>query len=78
MRLSLYFHIRPTTPNFFFRDADVAVQFMKALGHVSFAIVGWSDGAITGLVAAGRSVVTNFSSIRTLELIIEKKFILIP
>ena len=44
---------RPKSPNFFYRDADVAVRFMTELGYDKFAIVGWSDGAITGLVMAG-------------------------
>ena len=45
---------RPKTPNFFHRDADVAVEFMQELGHDRFSVVGWSDGAITGLVIAGK------------------------
>jgi hypothetical protein len=46
--------IRPMSPNFFHRDADLALQFMNLLGHSKFSVVGWSDGAITGLVLAGK------------------------
>ena len=46
-------YIRPMAPNFFHRDADLALQFMNLLGHSKFSVVGWSDGAITGLVLAG-------------------------
>lgn len=40
--------------NYFERDADHAVEFMRQIGHDRFSAVGWSDGGITGLVAASR------------------------
>ena len=40
--------------NYFERDADQAVEFMRQIGHERFSAVGWSDGGITGLVAASR------------------------
>ena len=45
----------PKSPNHFYsRDADVAVDFMSTIGEETFSIVGWSDGAITALIIAGR------------------------
>ena len=45
----------PKSPNHFYsRDADVAVEFMNAIGEDKFSLLGWSDGAITSLVIAGR------------------------
>ncbi|XP_023309226.2 valacyclovir hydrolase [Lucilia cuprina] len=40
--------------DFFHNDALYAVNLMKALNRPKFSIVGWSDGGITGLIAAGR------------------------
>lgn len=40
--------------DFFERDALYAVNLMKTLGRQQFSIVGWSDGGITGLIAAGK------------------------
>ncbi|XP_037828026.1 valacyclovir hydrolase [Lucilia sericata] len=40
--------------DFFQNDALYAVNLMKALNRTKFSIVGWSDGGITGLIAAGR------------------------
>ena len=43
------------SPNHFYsRDADVAVDFMNTIGEKKFSLVGWSDGAITALIIAGR------------------------
>lgn len=39
---------------FFQNDANYAVNLMKTLNRPKFSIVGWSDGGITGLIAAGR------------------------
>ena len=39
--------------NFFERDANVAMEFMKNLGYNNFSIIGWSDGGITALFMAG-------------------------
>ena len=45
----------PKSPNHFYsRDADVAVDFMNKIGEEKFSVVGWSDGAITALIIAGR------------------------
>jgi len=38
--------------NFFERDAQVAMKFMKAIGHDKFSVLGWSDGGITALFMA--------------------------
>ena len=46
----LIVHLRPL--NYFERDADHAVEFMRQIGYEKFNAVGWSDGGITGLVAA--------------------------
>lgn len=40
--------------NFFERDANVAVEFMKTIGHDKFSVLGWSDGGITGLILAAK------------------------
>ncbi|XP_065354283.1 valacyclovir hydrolase [Calliphora vicina] len=40
--------------DFFQNDALCAVNLMKTLNRPKFSIVGWSDGGITGLIAAGR------------------------
>ncbi|XP_013102479.2 valacyclovir hydrolase [Stomoxys calcitrans] len=42
--------------DFFQNDARCAVELMKALKRPKFSIIGWSDGGITGLIAAGRYV----------------------
>lgn len=42
--------------DFFQNDARCAVDLMKTLKRPKFSIVGWSDGGITGLIAAGRYV----------------------
>jgi len=45
----------PKSPNHFYsRDADVAMDFMSKIGEEKFSILGWSDGAITALLMAGR------------------------
>ncbi|XP_073820512.1 valacyclovir hydrolase-like [Musca autumnalis] len=41
---------------FFENDASCALDLMKTLGRPQFSIIGWSDGGITGLIAAGRYV----------------------
>uniref|UniRef100_A0A672FFZ7 Biphenyl hydrolase like n=1 Tax=Salarias fasciatus TaxID=181472 RepID=A0A672FFZ7_SALFA len=46
---------RDFPPDFFERDAKDAVDLMKALGFGKFSLLGWSDGGITALVAAGRN-----------------------
>ena len=51
IKYQAYIH-RPL--NYFERDADHAVEFMRQIGHDRFSAVGWSDGGITGLVAASR------------------------
>ena len=38
--------------DFFDRDAEMSVELMAKLGFKEFSAVGWSDGGITGLVAA--------------------------
>lgn len=40
--------------DWFYRDANVAVATMKALGHDKFSLVGWSDGGITAMIAAAK------------------------
>lgn len=40
--------------DFFQNDARCAMDLMKTLKRPTFSIVGWSDGGITGLIAAGR------------------------
>lgn len=45
----------PKSPNHFYvRDADVAVDFMDTIDEGTFSVLGWSDGAITALIIAGR------------------------
>ena len=45
----------PKSPNHFYsRDADVAMDFMNTIGEDKFSLLGWSDGAITALMIAGR------------------------
>ncbi|XP_068092918.1 valacyclovir hydrolase isoform X2 [Hyperolius riggenbachi] len=39
--------------DFFERDAKDAVQLMQALEFQKFSLLGWSDGGITALIAAG-------------------------
>ena len=38
--------------DFFKRDADLAYNLMKSLGHTKFSVIGWSDGGITSLIMA--------------------------
>lgn len=40
--------------DWFYRDANMAVATMKALGHETFSLVGWSDGGITAMIAAAK------------------------
>jgi len=42
----------PEAPTFYHQDARIAHQFMTELGHNKYAVVGWSDGAITSLIMA--------------------------
>ncbi|XP_061390464.1 valacyclovir hydrolase-like [Musca vetustissima] len=42
--------------DFFHNDASCALDLMKALNRPKFSIIGWSDGGITGLIAAGRYI----------------------
>ena len=45
----------PKSPNHFYsRDADVAVDLMSSIGEERFSVLGWSDGAITAMMIAGR------------------------
>ena len=45
----------PKSPNHFYaRDAEVAVEFMNTIEEGTFSVLGWSDGAITALIIAGR------------------------
>ncbi|XP_062280018.1 valacyclovir hydrolase [Scomber scombrus] len=46
---------RDFPPDFFERDAKDGVDLMKALGFGKFSLLGWSDGGITAMVAAGRN-----------------------
>ncbi|XP_072267885.1 valacyclovir hydrolase [Pyxicephalus adspersus] len=39
--------------DFFERDAKDAIDLMKALQFEKFSLLGWSDGGITALIAAG-------------------------
>lgn len=45
---------REYPPDFFERDAKDAVDLMQALKFKRFSLLGWSDGGITALVAAGK------------------------
>ena len=38
--------------DFYQRDADDAAALMKALGHKKYAVMGWSDGAISAVMLA--------------------------
>ncbi|XP_076350536.1 serine hydrolase BPHL-like isoform X3 [Tachypleus tridentatus] len=53
-----YGHSRPPqrkfSTNFFYQDAELAVALMEKLEISKFSILGWSDGATTGLIIAGR------------------------
>ena len=45
----------PQSPNHFYsRDADAAVDLMSSIGEERFSGLGWSDGAITAMMIAGR------------------------
>ncbi|XP_056377030.1 valacyclovir hydrolase isoform X2 [Hyla sarda] len=44
---------RDYPPDFFSRDAKDAVDLMQALDFKRFSLLGWSDGGITALIAAG-------------------------
>ncbi|XP_069814187.1 valacyclovir hydrolase isoform X2 [Dendropsophus ebraccatus] len=44
---------RDYPPDFFSRDAKDAVDLMQALNFKRFSLLGWSDGGITSLIAAG-------------------------
>ncbi|XP_053570647.1 valacyclovir hydrolase-like isoform X2 [Bombina bombina] len=44
---------RDFPPDFYERDAKDAVDLMKALKFERFSLLGWSDGGITALIAAG-------------------------
>lgn len=44
----------PKVPNFYHRDAEVAAELMEQLGHRTYSLVGWSDGAITSLIMAAK------------------------
>ncbi|XP_041791421.1 valacyclovir hydrolase isoform X1 [Chelmon rostratus] len=41
--------------DFYERDAKDALDLMKALGFRKFSLLGWSDGGITALIAAGNN-----------------------
>ncbi|XP_029446408.1 valacyclovir hydrolase [Rhinatrema bivittatum] len=45
---------RDFPPDFFQRDAKDAIDLMQALNFKRFSLLGWSDGGITALVAAGK------------------------
>nr|XP_033790731.1 valacyclovir hydrolase isoform X4 [Geotrypetes seraphini] len=45
---------RDFPPDFFERDAKDAVDLMKVLNFKKFSLLGWSDGGITALIAAGK------------------------
>ncbi|KAM7305339.1 valacyclovir hydrolase [Ixodes scapularis] len=38
--------------DFYHRDARVVAQLMKQLGHKKYNVLGWSDGANTGMILA--------------------------
>lgn len=42
--------------DFFHNDALFAVNLMKTLNRPTFSIIGWSDGGITGIIAAGKFI----------------------
>lgn len=42
--------------NFYYRDAFVANELMKALEFEKYSILGWSDGGIIGLILAAKFV----------------------
>ncbi|KAL3046999.1 hypothetical protein OYC64_021262 [Pagothenia borchgrevinki] len=46
---------RDFPPDFFERDAQDAVDLMKALGFDKFSLLGWSDGGITAMMAAAKN-----------------------
>lgn len=48
---------------FFHRDAQYALDLMKALKRESFSILGWSDGGITGLIMAGACARNNVNKL---------------
>ncbi|CAH1973035.1 unnamed protein product [Acanthoscelides obtectus] len=53
-----YGHSRPPERhfdvNFYEKDADTALNFMKALGYDKFSILGWSDGGNSGMILAAK------------------------
>ena len=44
--------VRDYPVNFYERDADDAAQVMEELGHTSYNVIGWSDGAISAVLHA--------------------------
>ena len=46
--------------NCFATDAKLAVKLMVSLGFTKFSLLGWSDGGITALIAAARSLVYRY------------------
>jgi valacyclovir hydrolase len=44
--------VRDFPVNFYRRDADDAAAVMRALGHDTYAVMGWSDGAIAAVKLA--------------------------
>ncbi|XP_006004493.1 valacyclovir hydrolase isoform X2 [Latimeria chalumnae] len=45
---------RDYPPEFFHRDAKDAVDLMQALNFKKFSLLGWSDGGMTGIIAAAK------------------------
>ncbi|XP_069484446.1 valacyclovir hydrolase-like [Ambystoma mexicanum] len=45
---------RDYPPDFFERDAKDAVDLMQTLKFKRFSMLGWSDGGVTALIAAGK------------------------
>jgi len=44
--------VRDFPTDFYQRDADDAAAVMRALGHERYAVMGWSDGAISAVMLA--------------------------
>lgn len=39
-------------PDSYWQDADDAAALMRSLGHESYSLIGWSDGAISAVLLA--------------------------
>lgn len=48
--------VRDFPVDFYYRDAEDAHAIMQSLGHESYSVIGWSDGANSGTILAATKV----------------------